>query len=248
MSPYDRLLRELGGSDAYAVLGVSRRADHAEIRRAYRAMVRAHHPDSPASQGPESVRTIQLVTASRELLEKWRDDYDARQITAAPDEPDHTRAGGTVHNHPVPPPPETTACLWTVPTQHSRPTRHSRPTQHSPPTRHSPPAQEHLPAQRFPQARIAEPAAAGPPPRPHSHRATRVHDHLALSIVATILCAPIGAVGLVHAIRTADLLTHGDIEAARRRSRLGWTWSWTGAVIGAILVSVLSCAGGHTPG
>ncbi|CAO5254460.1 CD225/dispanin family protein [Frankia sp. AgKG'84/4] len=229
MSSYDRLLRELGGSDAYAVLGVSRRADHAEIRRAYRAMVRAHHPDSPASQGPASVRTIQLVTASRELLEKWRDDYDARQVASEPDEPDHTHTR-------LPPPPETTACFWTVPTQQS------------PQTQQSPSTQVHAQAQCPPRARIAEPAAADPAPRPHSHRAQRVRDHLVLSIVATILCAPIGAVGLVHAIRTADLLTHGDVEAARQRSRLGRTWSWTGAVIGAILVSVLSCAGGHTPG
>ncbi|MCK9896650.1 CD225/dispanin family protein [Frankia sp. AgB32] len=224
MSPYDRLLRELGDSDAYDVLGVSRRADRAEIRRAYRAKVRAHHPDSPVSRGPESVRTIQLVTASRELLEKWRDDYDARPVVPPPAEPGQTRLGATARHHPVPPPPRTTACLWTVPTQHFPQ------AQHSPPTRN------------------AEPAAADPSPRPHSHRAPRVHDHLVLSIVATILCAPIGAVGLVHAIRTADLLTHGDLEAARRRSRLGRTWSLTGTVVGAILVSVLSYAGGHAPG
>ncbi|WP_163553740.1 J domain-containing protein [Candidatus Frankia alpina] len=84
MSPFDRLVRELDGTDAYAVLGVNRSADRTEIRRAYRARVRAHHPDNPASRHPGSIRAMQLIITAHELLDKWRDDYDARTGTRRP--------------------------------------------------------------------------------------------------------------------------------------------------------------------
>ena len=41
--------------DPYAVLGVTREADEAAIKRAYRALIREHHPDKMAAAGPDAM-------------------------------------------------------------------------------------------------------------------------------------------------------------------------------------------------
>ena len=64
--------------DAYAALGVSPEASEAEIRRAYRKMMRENHPDRFAAQGlPESMREIaeeraRKINAAYDLIKSAR--------------------------------------------------------------------------------------------------------------------------------------------------------------------------------
>jgi DnaJ like chaperone protein len=65
-------------SDAYAVLGVDPEATDAEIKQAYRKLIRENHPDKLASKGlPEGVRAlaeerIRDINAAYGLLKKAR--------------------------------------------------------------------------------------------------------------------------------------------------------------------------------
>lgn len=65
-------------ADAYAVLGVGATASEAEIRNAYRKLVRENHPDRLASRGlPESMRAVaeartREINAAYDLLKKTR--------------------------------------------------------------------------------------------------------------------------------------------------------------------------------
>ncbi|WP_207770468.1 CD225/dispanin family protein, partial [Frankia canadensis] len=72
----------------------------------------------------------------------------------------------------------------------------------------------------------------------------RVRDHLGLSIVATILCAPVGALGLLHALRAADHLARGDVPGARRVARRGRAWSLAATAAGMLLLAALAATGG----
>lgn len=62
----------------YDVLGAPRDADHAELRRAYRAAVRGCHPDRDAS--PAAARRFEQVREAWHILgdEQRRAAYDAR--------------------------------------------------------------------------------------------------------------------------------------------------------------------------
>lgn len=71
--------RDLSGTDdAYAVLGVSRRAGDAEIRQTYRNLVREHHPDRLVAKGmPEEMieqanRTLATINAAYDRIAKER--------------------------------------------------------------------------------------------------------------------------------------------------------------------------------
>jgi curved DNA-binding protein CbpA len=69
-------------TDLYAILGVAPHATHAEISRAYRALLRRHHPDTRApadeSQRAGSDTTLQQVLAAYTVLRDptRRADYD----------------------------------------------------------------------------------------------------------------------------------------------------------------------------
>ncbi len=69
------------GQDPYAVLGVSRQATAAEIKAAYRALVKEHHPDA----GGDEV-TIVALNAAWEVLgdSERRRAYDSRTATPTP--------------------------------------------------------------------------------------------------------------------------------------------------------------------
>ena len=62
--------------DPYAVVGVSRRATPAEVGRAFRALVRRHHPDVRGPRQPSAVTAadaasdaaLQLVLAAYAML------------------------------------------------------------------------------------------------------------------------------------------------------------------------------------
>ena len=67
------------GADFYAVLGVTRDASMVEIKKAYRALARALHPDS-AGPDPEKSQRFKMVTHAYETLSDpgARANYDRR--------------------------------------------------------------------------------------------------------------------------------------------------------------------------
>jgi curved DNA-binding protein CbpA len=77
--------------DYYAILGVAPHSSAAEITRAYRALLRQHHPDSrpPSAADDGAVRSdtaLQHVLAAYAVLRdpKRRADYDHRRVRAIP--------------------------------------------------------------------------------------------------------------------------------------------------------------------
>ncbi|HLT02069.1 MAG TPA: TerB family tellurite resistance protein [Geminicoccaceae bacterium] len=76
---YAATARDLSGADdAYAVLGLSRRANDEEIRQTYRKLVREHHPDRLIAKGmpPEMIehanRTLATINAAYDRIAKER--------------------------------------------------------------------------------------------------------------------------------------------------------------------------------
>ncbi|WP_163553741.1 CD225/dispanin family protein [Candidatus Frankia alpina] len=72
----------------------------------------------------------------------------------------------------------------------------------------------------------------------------RVCNHLGLSIVATVLCAPVGAFGLVYSLRTTDRLARGDLAGARLASRRCRAWCLAATAAGVVILGVLAAVGG----
>ena len=70
--------------DAYDVLGISRSASEAEIKDAYRALAKAHHPDVQSS-GPHQTDRFKEVSAAYGILcdRKLRACHDRGEIDAA---------------------------------------------------------------------------------------------------------------------------------------------------------------------
>jgi hypothetical protein len=73
------------------------------------------------------------------------------------------------------------------------------------------------------------PEAAKPPPVPLSrYEAERtIPGHFLVGLVLTLFsCMPLGMVALYYSARVAALIRSGDIEAAKRASRLARVWCW----------------------
>jgi DnaJ-class molecular chaperone len=70
--------------DPYDVLGVSRKATEAEIKKAFRALAKKHHPDKHAND-PKAVKKFQEISGAYELLgdKEKRAQYDRGEIDEA---------------------------------------------------------------------------------------------------------------------------------------------------------------------
>jgi DnaJ-class molecular chaperone len=69
--------------DPYDVLGVSRKASDAEIKKAFRSLAKKHHPDTHAND-PKAVKKFQEISAAYELLgdKEKRAQFDRGEIDA----------------------------------------------------------------------------------------------------------------------------------------------------------------------
>jgi DnaJ-class molecular chaperone len=70
--------------DPYDVLGVSRKASEAEIKKAFRTLAKKHHPDTHAND-PKAVKKFQEISGAYEILsdKEKRAQYDRGEIDAA---------------------------------------------------------------------------------------------------------------------------------------------------------------------
>ena len=70
--------------DPYEVLGVSKNASEAEIKKAFRALAKKHHPDTHAND-PKAVKKFQEISAANEIVgdKEKRAQYDRGEIDAA---------------------------------------------------------------------------------------------------------------------------------------------------------------------
>jgi DnaJ-class molecular chaperone len=70
--------------DPYDVLGVSRKASEAEIKKAFRTLAKKHHPDTHAND-PKAVKKFQEISAAYEVVgdKEKRAQYDRGEIDEA---------------------------------------------------------------------------------------------------------------------------------------------------------------------
>ncbi|HXI99957.1 MAG TPA: J domain-containing protein, partial [Micropepsaceae bacterium] len=70
--------------DPYEVLGVSKKASEAEIKKAFRTLAKKHHPDKHASD-PKAVKKFQEISGAYEIIgdKEKRAQYDRGEIDAA---------------------------------------------------------------------------------------------------------------------------------------------------------------------
>lgn len=79
-----------------------------------------------------------------------------------------------------------------------------------------------------------------PPPQPGQPEIARAYatipNHLALAIIAIILCFPFGIAGLVQSLKVDQFIKLGDFETARVFSDKARTYSMIGVIVGVILI------------
>src|SRR5258708_1740866 len=70
--------------DPYDILGVTKKATEAEIKKAFRTLAKKHHPDTHAND-PKAVKKFQEVSAAYEILgdKEKRAQFDRGEIDAA---------------------------------------------------------------------------------------------------------------------------------------------------------------------
>src|SRR5215470_5534780 len=70
--------------DPYDVLGVPKKATEAEIKKAFRALAKKHHPDTHAND-PKAVKKFQEISAAYDILsdKEKRAQYDRGEIDEA---------------------------------------------------------------------------------------------------------------------------------------------------------------------
>jgi hypothetical protein len=91
-------------------------------------------------------------------------------------------------------------------------------------------------------------ADATSPSRPQAPELGSVRSHLAAAVVCALLCfAPLGVAAVVYAGNVRTRLALGDVEGARRASRIAKRLCWASAAVtlGFLLVIVVG-AGGYS--
>src|SRR5215470_7245750 len=70
--------------DPYEVLGVSKKASEAEIKKAFRTLAKKHHPDTHAND-PKAVKRFQEINSAYEIVgdKEKRAQFDRGEIDAA---------------------------------------------------------------------------------------------------------------------------------------------------------------------
>jgi DnaJ-class molecular chaperone len=70
--------------DPYEVLGVSKKASEAEIKKAFRSLAKKHHPDTHQND-PKAVKRFQEISSAYEVIgdKEKRAQYDRGEIDAA---------------------------------------------------------------------------------------------------------------------------------------------------------------------
>jgi hypothetical protein len=91
-------------------------------------------------------------------------------------------------------------------------------------------------------------AAAAAPSRPRVPELDRVRSHLAAAVVCTVVCfAPLGVAAVVCAGNVRTRLALGDLEGARRASRMAKRLCWASAAVSmAFLLVIVVGAGGYS--
>ncbi|NWH09263.1 MAG: DnaJ domain-containing protein [Alphaproteobacteria bacterium] len=71
-------------NDPYSILGVSRGASEADIKKAFRTLAKKHHPDATGKKDAASMKRFQEITAAYELLSdsQKRAQFDRGEIDA----------------------------------------------------------------------------------------------------------------------------------------------------------------------
>ena len=90
--------------------------------------------------------------------------------------------------------------------------------------------------------------AAAAPSRTRVPELGRVRSHLAAAVVCTLVCfAPLGVAAVVCAGNVRTRLALGDIEGARRASRMAKRLCWASAAVSiAFLLVIVVGAGGYS--
>jgi hypothetical protein len=96
---------------------------------------------------------------------------------------------------------------------------------------------------------VVEPRTAAPPPsRTRAPETDQVRSHLAAAVVCALVCfAPLGVAAVVYAGNVRTRLALGDVEGARRASRMAKRLCWASAAMtmGFLLLIVVG-AGGYS--
>jgi hypothetical protein len=90
--------------------------------------------------------------------------------------------------------------------------------------------------------------AATQPSRTRAPEMDRVRSHLAAAVVCTLVCfAPLGVAAVVYAGNVRTRLALGDVEGARRASRMAKRLCWASAAMTMCFLLVLVVgAGGYS--
>lgn len=97
------------GEDPHQILGLAPDATNAEITRAYRRLLRQHHPDTAPGHTPlDQHRLGQILAAYRHLRRQWT----SSDSTAGPGTPVTVRHHTADVARPAPPPPRNPDDVW----------------------------------------------------------------------------------------------------------------------------------------